>query len=214
MDLLFEDKHMECAVSDPSADCVERRSLGFQECVGSAFTFLEEYGFVPYEASDFAVRYASHCARLVIRHDRLSYELSLGLARLGNAEELAHPYGIELLMHSVDLGLARRYRDFAATSLEGVRRGVVQLAADLKAYGEAALRCDPETFTALARARTVETDRMEAESLRVRDDTIARAAFERGDWARVIEVYEARGDDLAPSERKRLHIARRRMIAG
>src|SRR5438270_9462018 len=95
---------------------LDRRQLGFEESVGEAFAFLAEYGFTPVGADDFSAHFESDCARLAIRHDRLSYELSLELARADHPDELAHPYSMQDLIRSADRDRGSRYRDFAATS--------------------------------------------------------------------------------------------------
>lgn len=196
------------------SDGVDRSELGFEESVRSAFGFLTTYGFVPVAADEFSAHYASNCARLAIRHDRLSYELSLELARADQPEELSHPYSMQDMIRASDPELARRYRDFAATSRDAIARGLQQLVENLRIFGDRALRCDAEFFAALARERSREIERFGRETQRAGQDAIARAAFDRQDWRRVIEVYEGRTDPLNRSEQKRLEIARRHALSG
>ncbi len=206
---------MECAVSrSRDSEDVDRSELGFEESARSAFGFLATYGFAPVAADEYSAHYASNCARLAIRHDRLSYELSLDLARVDHPDELAHPYSTQDLIRAVDPDLARRYRDFAATSRDAIARGLQQLAENLKNFGDRALRCDAEFFAVLARERSREIERFGRETQRAGQDAVARAAFDRQDWRRVIEVYEARTDPLNRSEQKRLEIARRHALSG
>jgi hypothetical protein len=193
---------------------VDRGELGFEESVRSAFGFLASYGFAPVAADEFSAHYASNCARLAVRHGRLSYELSLELGRADQPEELSHPYSMQDLIRVSDPDLARRYRDFAATSRDAIARGLQQLAENLLKFGDGALRCDAEFFAALARERSREIERFGRETQQAGQDAIARAAFDRRDWRRVIEVYEGRTDPLTRAERKRLEIARRHALSG
>jgi hypothetical protein len=96
-------------------DRVDRSEVGFEESARSIFGFLAAYGFVPVASDEFSAPYTPKCARLAVRHDRLSYELSLELARADHPDELAHPYSMQDLIRAIDPDLARRYRDFAAT---------------------------------------------------------------------------------------------------
>jgi hypothetical protein len=138
--------------------------LGFEQSVSSIFGFLARYGFAAVGADDLSAHYASDCARLAIRRDRLSSELSLELARADHPDELVHPYSMQDLIRLTDQELARRYRDFAATSPDAIVRGLQKLAENLKTFGDRALRCDAEAFAELARARDYEIDRLGQES--------------------------------------------------
>ena len=193
---------------------VDRRELGFEESVRSSFGFLATYGLSPIAADEFSAHYASNCVRLAIRHGRLSYELSVELGRIDHPDELSHPYSMQDLVRAVDPDVARRYRDFAATSGDAVVRGLEQLAVNLEHFGDRALGCDAEFFAVLARERSREIERFGRETQRASQDAIARAAFDRRDWRRVIEVYEERTDPLSRSEQKRLEIARRHVLSG
>lgn len=184
--------------------------LGFVPAVQASFRFLNALGYVLVAGDDLSVHYASDCARLAIRHDPLSFELSLQLGRSGHPDELTHPYSLQDLIRIHDSELAAGYRDFSATSPGAVVRGLQRLATDLRRFGEAALKCDPGVFRALASARTAEIAQLAAETRRVRADAAAREAFAKEDWERVIELYESRTDSLDPSQAKRLAIARRR----
>jgi hypothetical protein len=127
-------------MSESRSNGIERRNLGFEECVQSTFAFLATYGFSLVRSDDFAAYYVSDCARLVIRHDRLSYELSFELARTDDRYELVHPYSLQDLIRAIDSDSARRYRDFAATSHDATARGIQELADNVKKFGDGALR--------------------------------------------------------------------------
>jgi hypothetical protein len=188
-----------------------RHALGFAESASAVFSFLvANFGFSLIETDDFTVRYASDCVRLVIRHGRLSYELSLYLARADHQEELTHPYGIADMLRLVDEDRAQRYRNFAATSRDLVARGLEQLADDLREFGEGTLRCDTQLFDAMARERERAITRFGRDRQRANEDREARTAFDQQDWPRVIEIYQAWGDSLNASQSKRLQIARKR----
>jgi hypothetical protein len=188
-----------------------RHELGFTECVSVILAFLvADFGFSLAEIDDYAVRYVSDCVRLVIRHGRLSYELSLYLARTDHQEELVHPYGIADMLRLVDEDRAQQYRNFAATSRDLVARGLEQLAGDLREFGEDTLRCDAQFFDAMARGRERAITKFGRDRQRANEDTEARTAFDQQDWPRVIEIYQAWADSLNASQSKRLEIARKR----
>ncbi len=192
-----------------------RHELGFAESTRALFSFLvADFGFSLIETDDFTVRYVSDSVRLVIRHGRLSYELSLDLARSDHQEEVAHPYDIADMLRLVNEDRAQRYRNFTAASPGAVTRGLKQLADDLRKVGEDALRCNAKFFAVIARERESAIEKLGRERQRPSEDAEARAAFNRQDWARVIEVYQAWGDSLSAPQSKRLEIARQRAIAG
>jgi hypothetical protein len=186
-----------------------RGDPGFEQSVAEAFTFLSEYGFTPIGCDEVSAHFESDCARLAIRYDCLSYELSLQLARTSHPDELAHPYGMQDLIRAVDQERASRYLDFAATSHDALARGLQQLAHDLKRYGGRALRCNSEFFAELHRERKRAAVELGRRARRANEDAAAREAFERQDWKRVIEIYTGQVGRLSRSEQKRLEIARR-----
>ena len=198
------------AVSAQEPDTTARQSLGFEVAVRAELDGLvSKYGLTLIGSDAHSAHYASECIWLVIRHGRLSYELSLDMARPGHDEEQEHPYSLQDAMRVTAREAARDYRDFAATSAGAVSRGLRLLARDIRTYCEPALRCDPEFFAAMARERSVAVEEFARQPQRGSEDASAREAMERRDWDRVIAIYESRRDALSRSEEKRLEIARR-----
>ncbi len=187
---------------------VSHGEFGLEEAVLRAFPFLAEYGFVRVGADDVSVHYDADCVRLAIRHDPLSYELSLELSRNGHPDEAAHPYSMQDMIRVENPDLAERYRDFAATSVEATARGLQQLADDLRKFGERLLKCDPEAFAAVERERRKAINAFGRKVQDTSDRTRAQAAFDRQEWKQAVELYESLTDSLSPSEIKRLEIAR------
>ena len=187
-----------------------RRHLAFAESAGIAFGFLSDFGLQLLSADENLVFYASDCLWLVIRHGRLSYELSLEFARADSGDEMDSPYTMQDLLRATRPDCAREYRDFAATTSSAVESGLARLADELRTAGEDVLRCDPEFFAALDRNRRVAISELGSESRRASDIANVRNAMQQRDWHRVIAIYERWNGSLGPADRKRLEIARRR----
>jgi hypothetical protein len=182
----------------------DRTHLNFANVVTKAFAFLSDLGFVQIESLPTLVRYRKGDIEVNVYHGRQSYELACEIVRQGRR------YSLGQIIDAIDSEVARKYRHFAATTPEGVARGIAQLEELARRYSELALRGDPQFFATLEDqgvlgARAFALDVL-AGQLRPKAD----AAFRRGDYRQAAELYEQFRPRLSVAELKKLAYAKKR----
>lgn len=196
----------------PDGSVRSREALGFVAAVRRAFAPLVAEHRLNEVASDLNnVHYKSQAGWLTVTHDPLSFELDISFAPTEGGTD--RPFGMVDFIRVADWDRADTYRSFAATSPDGVHRGVEQLAGDLRRYAEPALRSDSAFVEHLTHAREEAIAEFGATVNRARDNQAADQAMRDHDWRRVLELYEPREDQLSRVERKRLDVARKRLAS-
>lgn len=182
----------------------DRMRLNFANSVSEKFSFLRDLGFSEVESLPTIVRYRKGDLEVQVYHGRQSFEIGFEVGR-----HEAH-YSMSELIRAKDPETAERYRDYAATTAEGIAEGLTQLEELVRRYGERALRGDPEFFVALANQRKVWAQGYEldvlAKQLRPKADT----AFRSGDYRQAAELYEKIHPRLSAAEVKKLELAKER----
>lgn len=182
----------------------ERTRLNFPNAVSEKFSFLGDLGFSEVESLPTIVRYRKGDLEVHVYHGRQSYEIGFEVGR----QEAR--YSMSELIRANDPETAERYRDYAATTAEGIAEGLTQLEGLVKRYGERALRGDPEFFATLANQRKAWAEGYEldvlAKQLRPKADT----AFRSGDYRQAAELYEKIRPRLSAAELKKLELAKER----
>lgn len=182
----------------------DRTRLNFANAVTERFAFLDDRGFSVTELLPTIVRYRKGDVEVDVYHGRQSYELGFGIERHGVR------YSLSDLIRTVDLQAGEQYRNFAATTQDGIAEGLTQLVGWVKRYCEPALRGDPEFFAALDRQRKIWAESYALDVLAVQLRPKANEAFRRGNYRKASELYERIRLRLTPAELKKLTLAKKR----
>jgi hypothetical protein len=126
-----------------------RLELGFVDAVKEAFGFVRQFGFREVAVDDTIVRYAANGVFLNIYHGRSSYELGL---EIGAGDE-NRGHSMSALMRAKNPEQADRYRNRIATTSKEVQSALIELATELRTYGEQALKGDDAFFALLEQQR-------------------------------------------------------------
>lgn len=189
-----------------------REMLGFVNAVRNVLgSLLHEHGFIETGCDVYTVRYQGPHGLLVVMHDAKSYELEISLTSPEVGDD-NRPFGIVDFIRLADRDIADEYRSFAATSPDAVRRGVERLADDLSTYAELALKPDRSFLRRVEEARQQATVEFGKNLNRVRNKEAGDQAMRDQDWVRIIDLYEPREAELSRLERKRLDMARKRLV--
>lgn len=192
----------------------DRARLEFESTARKTFSSITaEHGFDELGADEFTVHYRGPSGWFTVMHDPLSYELDIAFAPVGN-DAVERPFGMVDFIRVIDSDRANGYRNFAATSLKGVQRGLEQLAVDTRLYAEAALSGKISFLMRVAKAREQAIREFGDSIQHHKDQRLAEDAIRRKDWQRIIELYEPREDRLDNVEKKRLEIARKHVSYG
>jgi hypothetical protein len=182
----------------------ERTVLNFALAVSEKFFFLGDLAFNEVESLPTIVRYRKSDLEVHVYHGRQSFEIGFEVSRQGVR------YSMSELIRANDPQTAEQYRNYAATTPEGIAEGLTKLEKLVKRYGERALRGDPEFFAILANQRKAWAEGYEldvlAKQLRPKADT----AFRSGDYRQAAELYEKIRPRLSATELKKLELAKER----
>lgn len=177
-------------------------------------TLAAEYGLDEVGGDWHTLQYRGALGSLGIYFGRSSRELSLGFSLAGAPETEQRPFDVGDFMRVCDPERELKYRYFAVSSRGGLRRGLEQLAADLRRYAPPPKLNDP-AFVARVTSGREAAGRAWLEGHGLRNDLEnAETAFRGKDWRRAVELYEKRDAHLSKVERKRLEIARKRLSGG
>jgi hypothetical protein len=182
----------------------ERARLNFANAVTERFGFVTDLGFSVTELSPTMVRYRKGNVELDVYHGRQSYELGFGVERDGVR------YSLSDLIRTVDLEAGEQYRNFAATTQDGIVQGITQLVELVKRYAGPALRSDPEFFGALETQRKSWAEGYALDVLAGQLRPKADEAFRRGNYREASELYGRIQSLLTPAELKKLTLAKKR----
>lgn len=173
----------------------------FLSCVRQFFQFLLDVGFTEIESGQAGVSYRRGEVRLSIHRNPLSYEIGAVIALSGTEYDMS-----EIIAASAPEA-ACQYRDYAATTMPEIAKGLERLALLLRQHGTDALRGDASFFTRMAEYRR------QASAIYARDQLLrqlrpqADAAFQHRDYAKAAELYGRIRPHLSPAETKKLTYA-------
>jgi hypothetical protein len=182
----------------------DRAHLNFAKEARKAFVFLGDLGFSEIEALPTLVRYRKGSVEVDVYHGRQSYEIGAGITAFGVR------YSIGAIIRHTDSDTAKRYRNYATTTPEGVVAGLNELSSLIKRYGRSALDGDPELFSALERERKLWSEEYALDVLADQLRPQADEAFRQRDYAKSAELYSRIRERLSPAEIKKLNIAEER----
>ncbi len=182
----------------------DRSHLHFERKVRSAFTFLEDLGFVEVEALPTLVRYGKDCVEVDVYHGRQSYEVGAGVTGFGTR------YAMSEIIRASDPEVAKGYRNTVATTPERVAAGLEELSSLLKCYGTAALQGDSQFFSVLEKKRKQWSEEYALDVLADLLRPQADEAFRRGDYLTAAELFGRIRTRLSPAETKKLALAEER----
>lgn len=181
----------------------ERTRLNFAHAVSERFAFLDDMGFSAVESLPTLVRYRRGEIEVTVYHGRQSFELGFEISR-GDA-----CYSISELIGVADAEAAKRYRNFAATTSEGIIEGLNQLVELVIRYGDRALRGDSAFFAALESHRKFWSEKYALDILEKQLRPKAQAAFQQGNYREAAELLERIRSRLSPAEEKKLAHAKK-----
>jgi hypothetical protein len=181
-----------------------RTGLKFADSVSERFAFLGDLGFSEIESLPTIVRYQQGELEIDIYHGRQSYEVGFGITRHGVR------YTISELVRAADPDAAARYRNYAATTPDGVAEGLTRLAELVRRYGRRALRDDPRFFATLDKQKKSWREEYALDVLAGQLRPKADAAFRNRDYREAAELYEKIRPRLTATELKKLALAKER----
>src|SRR5262249_26991832 len=123
----------------------DRGSLQFKDMVGTNFRFLcSDYGFTVVKAETTFVRYESEMLFVNVYHGRRSYEIGLEVGQL--SEPASNRFRFEYIVGGLRGRTHGLQTFFQASTRDGVRLSVEELATTLREHGGALLRGEAEAF--------------------------------------------------------------------
>ena len=179
--------------------------LGFQRGVLDIVApVLAEFGFAVSERGHREVCFRSAAIWACVFHEERSEQIGFHFDRLGDPSENG-AYSVPSAMRLVDpVGAAKRPEPSARTA-EEVRLALDGLKGDIESFCAQVLRNDAAAFTAMKRASDLRIAQFGDWTTRMQEMRRS-GAIERGDWGRVVEVYESAQHELEDSDQ--LEVAR------
>lgn len=169
-----------------------------------SFGFLEDLGFSWRQAEPTLVRYEKGDVGVHVYLGRRSYELGFEVL-LGGVT-----YSLHAIMRASDPVAASEYRKYAVSTADGLLKGLEKLAATVKTHADRALRGERAFFKLLDEQTTFWSHEFALDVLAEQVRPLARLAFHRREYAKVVELYQSILPRLTPAELKMLDISRKR----
>jgi hypothetical protein len=182
----------------------ERTRLQFARCVGERFAFLQTFGFAQIDSSPTLVRFRKRNIEVKVYHGQRSFEIGFEIVCQGVR------YSLSELIRVASPEEAERYRNFAATTWQGVEKGLTRLEELVKCFAEPALRGDEEFFAVLQKNRREWRDAYALDVLAEQLRPKAEAAFREGNYRAAAELYEKIRPRLSATEQRKLELAKER----
>ena len=184
---------------------MDRSHLKFPETVEKQFSFLKEYGFKIKLREQTVVKFESKDVFITIYHDRVSFEIGLQIGLLSSGSSSG--YGLGSVIKFTDPELGNKFRCYTTSSLEGVKKGVVEIATLLETYGDKVLRGDAEIFKWLN--NNIEQYWAEREAARIRPK--AEEAFRTKEYSKALDLYRSIENCLTSAEEKKIKYAMKKV---
>lgn len=184
-----------------TSDCAH---LNFAEETKRVFAFLDELGFSEIEALPTLVRYQKGDVAIDVYYGRQSYEIGAGITAFGTR------YSVGAIIRHSDPDAAKRYRNYSATTPEGVTAGLEDISILMKRYGRSALEGNPQFFSILESERKSCSEEYALDVLADQLRPQADEAFRQRNYAKATELYSRIRERLSPVEIKKLSIAEER----
>lgn len=183
---------------------INRDNLNFKDEVRKSFKFLNELGFVETEALNTYVEYQSNNIKLAVYHGRLSYEISVDITIMGNEFSLGELLGV------LDSDFAKEFKYPTAVTKKSVISAVNLVAHIINKHIGSLIKNNLKLIEILQIQRKLMTEEYALDVLVRQTRPRAIEAFQKGDYLKVVELYEQISDQLTDSERKRYEIAKKR----
>lgn len=192
-------------VSEPVGDRGD--VLGFARAVKAILgPVLAELGFSVVDASIWDMRFESDRVWAWVFHeDAASSAVGYRFGRLDDPDRI-NGFGVSDGMALVDPVAAAQQLDRQAETSAELREALEHLTREIQTYSVPALRGDAEVFAAMKHARELRSRRFSEWTYRAAEMGFSDA-LKRGDWARVVEVYESGEHELNSLEARKLQIA-------
>jgi hypothetical protein len=182
---------------------IDRGLLRFADEVKIQFAFLESLGFRCVRSEITLVRFESLDIAICVYHEKLSYEIGSTIESLVGTDT----YSFSEILRLVHSERAEKYRDYATHTVEGVAKGVSELAELFQRYVDTRILNDTKFFPDLkqqrdewARSYAVETQLVQA---RKKSDI----SWKEGDFGKVVQILIPLREHLNPSDSKKLEYA-------
>ncbi len=182
-------------------DTSDRSSFNFEEKVRKAFGFLHELGFYEIEVLPTLVRYRKGGVEVDVYHGRQSYEIGAGVTAFGVR------YSIGEIIRHADPDTAKRYRNYVATTPEGVVVGLGELSSLMQRYSRSVLDGDRQFFSVLENQRKLWSEEYAFDVLFEQLRPQADEAFRQKDYSKAADLYSRIRKRLSPAELKKLSLA-------
>jgi hypothetical protein len=192
---------------------LNREELRFPETVLREFSFLEKQGFHDNQRSVTFVRYESSRVFVNVYHGRASYELNAEIGLLtASPDEKERAFSIGEILELISDQPKAAYAPPQASTVEGVKQFVPELALLVKKHAGPALNGDSSFFAELSALRQTNSDAylIEMKLKRIRQEV--DKAWRTKDYARVLDLYEPLQGSLTTVELKKLEYARKQLV--
>lgn len=192
----------------------ERKRLGFQDTVKSNFRFLERYGLELVESNSTLVKYESSRVFVRIYHGRVSFELGVELGEVSDPlEKAVSIFDVVDAEGASDREGLSGHTVFQVSSKKDLEELMPKLSSLVQKYAGPLLRGDRHAYE---RVREHQSRKAARETREVQLTAVRRkaeAAWQKRDYARLIELFRPWRQYLIGSEAKKLAYAERHSSA-
>ena len=181
--------------------------LGFAEEVQARFSFLETRGFRAVRCDGACVRYESPRLRVILRHDRRSFELTLALEP---AHSSTDTFSLADLLRLAGRPADEHERNYASHTVPGVAEGVRQLAGAFEPLVAGGFLDDARLFPRLQRQQREQAETYAYEAGLRQARKSADAAWHAKDYPAVVRALTPLRAVLSETEAEKLEFAKQR----
>ena len=194
-----------------------RIKLEFAKLVLEAFDFLtKDFGFRCVQTEMTLVKFESPDVFVTVYHGRASYEIGVEIGLMNvSPSQSAPPFTIRDIVEfngaAKKTGYTREVT-FSASTPELVKKFVYALADLVRIYAVPVLNGDNAVIKQLEEFRSKEAEQFENESRMHQIRSKADIAWQRKDYASLVNLYEQVNEFLTPAETKKMEYARKKLI--
>jgi hypothetical protein len=181
----------------------DRGLLRFADEVKIQFSFLKSLGFRCARSEAMLVRFESLDIAICVYHENLSYEIG------STIESLVEPdtYSFSEILRFVHSDRVEQYRDYATHTVEGVAKGVRELAELFRKHVDARILNDSELFSSLKQQRNEWARKYAVETQLAQARKKSDVAWKEGDFGKVVQILIPLREHLNPSDSKKFEYA-------